>query len=57
MANLAVDDENSGELAEPEIVPRVLLGAGQAAPAAVDPAVSHLPNRQSTIGRHFPDSV
>jgi hypothetical protein len=57
MTDLAVADENSGEVAEAEIVTRVLLGAGQAAPKAVDPTVSHHPDRQSTIIRHFSDSV
>jgi hypothetical protein len=57
MANLAVNGENSGEVAKAEIVTRVLLGAAQAAPKAVDPTVSQHPDRQSTIVRHFPDSV
>src|SRR5215211_3411661 len=42
MAQLAVDDEDGGELDEAEVVAGPLLGAGQEAPEAVEPAVAGL---------------
>src|SRR5215204_4174449 len=42
MAQLAVDDEDGGELDEAEVVAGPLLGAGQEAPEAVEPAVADL---------------
>src|SRR4051812_11038708 len=53
MTDLAVDDQDGGEVADAEIVAGLLLGARQQAPEAVEPTVGplhHPAPRRMTIG-------
>jgi hypothetical protein len=53
MADLAVDDEDCGDLTEAEVMAGLLLGAGQEPPEAGEPTVGHFDDPPSWVERSF----